>query len=98
MPYFEKPAHAFEATAEDFGQSFDFDAEDGLRKTVSFVRTGRYLRAEIQYVDGAVTDTAVETFEADGPVRISVMDGGVYLTSYRELLAGRVRLRRTRFF
>jgi hypothetical protein len=98
MNHLDNPASSFEASAEDFTRIFTFDVEDGLRKSVTVARSGRRFVVEIRYIDGAVTDTTEETFEADGPVRISVVDSGLYLASYRVLLAERVRLRRTRFF
>ncbi|MBO0140544.1 hypothetical protein JZX87_05095 [Agrobacterium sp. Ap1] len=98
MPYPEKLAQTLETSEEDFTRNYAFDMEDGLRKSVTLARTGRSLKVEIIYVDGAVVDTTTETFEADGSLRISVTENGVYLASYCALLADRVRLRRTRFF
>lgn len=98
MPHPDNLAQTFETSDEDFSQIYGFDMEGGLRKSVTLVRSGQSLKVEITYIDGAVTDTTVEVFEADGPVRISVTESGVYLASYRALLADRVRLRRTRFF
>jgi hypothetical protein len=90
--------HAFEVAAEDYAGSFSFDVEAALSKTVTVQRRGRLFTVAIEFIDGIVTDETQETFEADGPVRISVTKTGLYLTSYRNLLAGRARLRRTRFF
>lgn len=98
MPHPDKYMQSFETSENDFSESYAFDMEDGLRKLVTLARFGRSLRVEIIYADGAVTDTTTETFEADGPMRISITESGIYLASYRALLADRVRLRRTRFF
>jgi hypothetical protein len=98
MPHSEKPRHAFEASGEAFSERFSFVIEEGLTKDVEVTRNGRHISVEIEVTDRAVSDATRETFEADGPVRISVTDSGVYLTTSRELLAGRIRLRRTRFF
>jgi hypothetical protein len=84
--------------SDNFEQSFAFEMEDGLRKTVTISRSGRSFSVTTDYLDGAVMDTTVETFEADGPVRISLMESGIYLASRLVLLADRVRLNRTRFF
>lgn len=98
MPHPDKLTPTFEISEENFAQTYAFDMEDGLRKSVVLARSGHSVTVEITYIDGAVTDATVEVFEADGPVRISVTENGVYLASYRALLADRVRLRRTRFF
>lgn len=98
MPHPDKLTQTFETSDEGFIRNYAFDMEDGLRKSVTLVRTGRSFTVEIIYADGAVVDTTTETFEADGTVRVSVTESGVYLAGYRALLADRVRLRRTRFF
>lgn len=98
MPPLDKFTQTFETSEEDFARSYAFDMEDGLRKSIRLARSGRKLTVEIIYVDGAVMDATTETFDADGPMRISIAEGGVYLAGYCDLLAGRVRLRRTRFF
>ncbi len=98
MSYPDKFMQTFQTPEEDFARNYAFDMEDGLRKSVSLSRSGRKLTVEIIYMDGAVVDTTTETFEANGPMRISVAEGGIYLAGYCDLLAGRVRLRRTRFF
>ena len=91
-------SHAFEAAAEDYAESFRFDMEPALSKIVKVERQGRQFIVEIEMIEGVVTDETRDTFEADGPVKISVTETGLYVTSYRVLLAGRARLRRTRFF
>ena len=98
MSHPDKFTQTFQTSEEDFATGYAFDMEDGLRKSVKLSRSGRKFTVEIIYVDGAVMDTTTETFEADGPMRISVAEGGIYLAGYCDLLAGRVRLRRTRFF
>ncbi len=98
MRHFEKPASAFEETEEHFTRSFSFGREEDFGKTVTLSRRGRSFTVDIVYTDRAVTDATCESFEADGPVRISIIDGGMYLTSSRTLLAGQVKLHRTRFF
>ncbi|AYC99939.1 hypothetical protein [Neorhizobium sp. NCHU2750] len=98
MQHPDRIANVFETPSDDFEESFAFEMEDGLRKTVTVSRAGLQFFVMTSYLDGAVTDTTVETFEADGPVKISVMESGIYLSSARMLLADRVRLRRTRFF
>lgn len=98
MSYPDKFMQTFQTPEEDFARNYAFDMEDGLRKSVSLSRSGRKLTVEIIYMDGAVVDTTTETFEANGPMRISVAEGGIYLAGHCDLLAGRVRLRRTRFF
>ena len=98
MRHFDKHAQAFEPMVGDFTRSYEFEIEGGLLKVVTLARQGRRFTVLVQYVDGAVTDATEETFEADGSIRISLAESGVYLTGSRALLAGRVRLRRTRFF
>jgi len=98
MSHPDELTQTFEASEEEFARTYAFEMTDGLRKRVTLVRSGRGLTVEITYVDGAVTDATSETFEADGPVRISITESGVYLAGCCDLLAGRVRLRRTRFF
>lgn len=98
MPHTDKLLQTFETSEDGFIRTYAFDMEDGLRKSIMLARSGRSFMVEITYADGAVVDTTTETFETDGSVRISVTEGGVYLTSYCALLADRVRLRRTRFF
>lgn len=98
MSHPDKFMQTFQTPEEDFARNYAFDMEDGLRKSVILSRSGRKLTVEIIYLDGAVMDTITETFEANGPMRISVAEGGIYLAGYCDLLAGRVRLRRTRFF
>lgn len=98
MPHPDTLAQTFETSADDFVLQYAFDMEDGLRKSVRLARADQSLTVEITYIDGVVTDATTEVFEADGPVRISVTESGVYLASHRALLADRVRLRRTRFF
>jgi hypothetical protein len=85
-------------SSDYFEQSFAFEMRDGLCKTVTVSRSGRRLTVTTDFLDGAVTDTTVDTFEADGAVRISVMESGIYVASRLALLADRVRLNRTRFF
>jgi hypothetical protein len=98
MTQFDEPKHMFEASGDVFAERFAFDIEEGLTKDVRIARNGRRITVDIQVTDRSVTDFTEESFEADGPVRISVMDSGLYLTSSCTLLAGRVRLLRTRFF
>lgn len=98
MPRPEKPKNAFEASGDAFSERFSFTIDGGLTKDVEVTRNGRGITVDIEVTDRAVIDTTRETFEADGPVRISVTDSGLYMTTSRALLAGRVRLRRTRFF
>lgn len=98
MSHPDKSMQTFQTAEEDFARNYAFDMEDGLRKSVTLSRLGRKLTVEIIYMDGAVADTTTETFEATGPMKISVAEGGIYLAGYCDLLAGRVRLRRTRFF
>jgi len=85
-------------SSDYFEQSFAFEMRDGLCKRVTVSRSGRRLTVKTDFLDGAVTDTTVDTFEADGAVRISVMESGIYVASRLALLADRVRLNRTRFF
>ena len=98
MPHPEQPKHAFEASGDAFSERFSFAIEEGLTKDVKVARNGRHITVDIEVTDRAVIDATRETFEADGPVRISVTESGVYMTTSCELLAGRIRLRRTRFF
>ncbi|SFB05535.1 hypothetical protein SAMN03159496_01589 [Rhizobium sp. NFR07] len=98
MPYPEKPKHVFEADGDAFSERFSFVIDEGFTKDVEVTRNGRGITVDIEVTDRAVIDTTRETFEADGPVRISVTDSGLYMTTSCALLAGRVRLRRTRFF
>ncbi|WJH39227.1 hypothetical protein N7E02_20480 [Aliirhizobium terrae] len=98
MPQPEKPKHVFEAGGDAFSERFSFVIDEGLTKDVEVTRNGRGITVDIEVTDRAVIDTTRETFEADGPVRISVTDSGLYMTTSCALLAGRVRLRRTRFF
>jgi hypothetical protein len=94
----DRPGKAFETVDEAFHHSFSFAAEDGLRKTVTVSRSGRKVCVKTVYIDGAVTDAAIETFEADGAVRISIVESGLYIAGHRSLPAERVRLQRRRFF
>lgn len=98
MHHSDRISDTVEMPSDNFEQSFAFEMEDGLRKTVTISRSGRSFSVTTDYLDGAVMDTTVETFEADGPVRISLMESGIYLASRLVLLADRVRLNRTRFF
>jgi hypothetical protein len=98
MPHPEKPREAFETADDAFSEHFSFTIDGGLTKGVKVERKGRHITVDIEVTDRAVIDTTRETFEADGPVRISVTDSGLYMTTSCALLAGRIRLRRTRFF
>jgi hypothetical protein len=98
MPRPEKPTHSYETLDDVFSKRLTFGIDGGLTKDVEIQRNGRHITIDIQISDRAVVDTTRETFEADGPVRISVTESGLYMTTSCTLLAGRVRLRRTRFF
>lgn len=98
MRQFDKPMFVSDELAGDFTRSFEFAPEKDLLKTVTVSRHIRRISIEIRYMEGAVTDETDESFEADGPIRISLMDDGLYLTATCMLLAGRVGLRRTRYF
>ncbi len=98
MSHPDRTEDTVEMSSDVFQQSYAFEMEDGLRKMVTVSRSGQVFRVATDYLDGAVVDATVDTFEADGPVRISVVETGIYLASVRMLLADRVRLRRTRFF
>jgi hypothetical protein len=98
MPRPEKPKDAFEASGDAFSECFSFAIDGGLAKDVKVERNGRRVTVDIKVTDRAVTDATRETFEADGPIRISVTESGLYVSTSCVLLAGRLRLRRTRFF
>ncbi len=98
MPAQQPVRQTFEIADNFFSQSFVFPIEDDVSKTVSVERQGQVFSVSIHYQDDGTEDGARETFEADGPVTVSLADSGLYITSCRALLSGRIRLRRTRFF
>jgi hypothetical protein len=93
-----KPQNEFETSQENFSREFAFDVEGGFTKVVHIVRSGNSFTITTKYADIAIFDETREVFEADGPVKVTATDNGVYITSYRSMLSDRVRLRRTRFF
>lgn len=98
MHHSDKTGRAVDLVSSEFEETFAFAMENGLHKTVTVSRSGRNFKVVTDYLDGAVSDASIDTFEADGPVRISVTESGLYLASSRILLVDRVQLRRTRFF
>lgn len=98
MRQVQRPPSSHEETEGRFTKSFAFGLQDDLEKTVTISRIDRRMSVEIDYIDGAVVDRTLENFDADGPVRITVTENGLYLASSCLLLAGRVRMQRTRYF
>jgi len=88
----------FETAQENFSREFAFDVEGGFTKVVHVARDGNTFTITTKYADIAIFDETHEVFEADGSVKVTATDNGVYITSYRSMLSDRIRLRRTRFF
>lgn len=93
-----KTQNEFETSQESFSREFAFDVEGGFTKVVHVGRDGNVFTITTKYADIAVFEETREVFEADGAVKITATDNGVYITSYRSMLSDRIRLRRTRFF
>lgn len=98
MPAPGSMQQAYEVAEDEFSRSFSFSVEGGFTKTVLLERRRQAFAVRIRYSDGALQEETQESFEADGAVTITPSGSGIYVTSCRSLLSGRIKLRRTRFF